>query len=265
MPASASHWITAVAAAIPPGARHEGQVQQWVFGLCISGTCDHGKPDGERFQLIAGDVLAIRPGVKQGWIVTGQAPWQVVSCIFDPRPHWLPWLEFPAAAPGFLRLHLAGPEALGVARSLERACVASGSGREDAQDLTAHAVEEALLICRRTQLLEREAGDARIRLALELQSADLRRTISLGELSSRCGVSIAHLQRLYRHHVGTSPALHLTVLRQQRASQLLLLTDLPVKAVSQAVGFNDQRYFSTWFKRVSGVSPSEHRRRGRID
>jgi AraC family transcriptional regulator of arabinose operon len=262
MPPLVSHWITAVAATLPPGMRHEGRIRQWVFGCCLSGTCDHGQPDGERFQLAAGDVLAIRPGVRQRWFVTSQVPWKVVSCTFDPRPHWLPWLEFPAAAPGFLRLRLPGALAHEAMRCFERACTASGSGSEDAQDQTAHAVEAALLICRRAAQMASDAGDPRVRRALELQSEDLSRAMGLEELSRRCGVSIPHLQRLYRQHVGSSPAHHLATLRHQRASQLLRLTDLPVKAVSKAVGFADQRYFSAWFRRVNGESPSRYRQHG---
>jgi len=262
MPRAASHWITAVTATIPPGARHEGRVRQWVFGYCVSGACEQGEPDGERFQLAAGDALAIRPGVRQRWIVTGTMPWTVVSCIFDPRAHWLPWLEFPAAAPGFLRLRLPETLAGDASRCFERACACSGSGGEDAQDQTAHAVEAALLLCRRAMVMGSDAGDARVRLALELQGADLSRAMGLSELARRCGVSVPHLQRLYRRHVGASPALHLSRLRHQRASQLLRLTDLPVKAVAKAVGFADQRYFSSWFKRVHGEPPSRHRQQG---
>ncbi len=52
---------------------------------------------------------------------------------------------------------------------------------------------------------------------------------------------------------------YLARLRLQRASQLLRLSDLPIKAVAGAVGFPDQRYFSAWFHRLRGETPSAHR------
>jgi len=252
-------WITAVKASIPPRTSHEGRVQHWVLGICNAGTCEHGQPGGIRFTMSAGDVLVIRPGVSQQWITKGGEDWQVVSCIFNPRPHWLPWLELPQVAPGFLRLRLSGRDWREARRYFERACSASSSGQEEAQDLTAHAVEGALLICMRALLKKVDDCDSRVRLALELQTADFSRALGMAELARRCGLSIPHLQRLYRAQIGSTPAAYLERMRHQRASQLLRLTDLPVKAVSRSVGFKDQQYFSSWFKRISGESPSTHR------
>jgi AraC-like DNA-binding protein len=252
-------WLTAVEARIPPRTAHEGRQRQWVLGICLGGGCEHGQPAGERFTMAAGDVISLRPGTPQRWVVTHADGWDVVSCIFDPRPHWLPWLEFTPAAPGFLRQHLEGGEFRAARRAFMRACAASGSGRPDALDVAAHAIEEALLICRRVRADGDARVDPRVRLALAALAEDLSRPLGLDELATRSGASVPHLLRLFRRHVGASPAAYLARLRHQRAAQLLRHSDLPIKAVARAVGFADQRYFSSWFRRLQGRTPSAHR------
>jgi AraC-like DNA-binding protein len=254
--------MIAVEASIPPRVTHEGRQRQWVLGICLGGACEHGQPAGRRFTMAAGDVITIRPGTAQRWMVSQDEGWHVVSCIFDPRPHWLPWLALDEVAPGFMRLRLAGVDFRSACRAFLRACAASGSGRPDALDLAAHEIEEILLLCRRVRAASDARVDQRVRLALDALAEDLSRPLGLGQLAARCGASVPHLLRLFRRHVGASPAAYLARLRQQRASQLLLHSDLPVKAVARAVGFDDQRYFSSWFRRLQGRTPSAHRGRG---
>jgi AraC-like DNA-binding protein len=251
-------WITAFAAQVPPGTRHEGRVRRWVLGLCSDGAAEHGPPDGPRFVMGAGEMVTIRPGVDQRWIAHAGRAWEVVSCVFDPRPHWLPWLEFDPVAPGFTRLRLRDGDWRDARRAIHRACQASGSGHHDALDLCAHAVEEVLLICRRARAAAARV-DARVGLALDELASRLDRPLPLAELARRCGISTPHLLRLFRRHVGASPAAYHARLRLQRAEQLLRHSDLPVKAVARAVGFADQRYFSSWFRRLQGHTPSTHR------
>jgi len=50
-------------------------------------------------------------------------------------------------------------------------------------------------------------------------------------------------------------------LRMQRAVQLLNSTDLPIKQISDQLGFSEQFYFSRAFSKMHNHSPSEHRRR----
>lgn len=55
----------------------------------------------------------------------------------------------------------------------------------------------------------------------------------------------------------------LTQRRVQEAKNLLLQSDLPVSAVSEAVGIMDYNYFSKVFRLATGVTPSAFRKNGR--
>ncbi len=56
-----------------------------------------------------------------------------------------------------------------------------------------------------------------------------------------------------------SPQDFIKHIRMQKALELLTNTDLNVNEIAFSVGFTDQRYFSTSFKKVFGVSPSNYK------
>ena len=243
----------------PPGKRMQTAVPHWVLGFTLSGRCEHGPPAGSRFSFGAGEVLLIQPRMPMSWRVVGEGNWRVVSCFFQPRPHWLPWLDWPAVARGFRKLALSASAVGAVGDCFRRAVAHSASGHADASDLAAHAVEEALLLCRRDSSPSSAQGDERVRAAIADLSTDLAVTRSLDGLARACGLSRAQLVRRFRAETGSSPMAYLAQLRLRRASQLLRLSDLPIKGIARAVGFADQRHFASWFRQMAGTTPSAHR------
>ena len=80
------------------------------------------------------------------------------------------------------------------------------------------------------------------------------------DLARRCRISPSRLQHLCREQLGES----LGRLRDRallaRAMASLEETDRPVGRVAADLGFADQRYFATWFRRLAGTSPGAWRR-----
>ncbi len=87
--------------------------------------------------------------------------------------------------------------------------------------------------------------------------------LSLEQVASTVGVSLAHLQRSFRAAYGVSMLAYVQGLRLRRAQALLLQSELPVEAVAAAVGLASPSYFTRLFTREIGVSPAAFRRRGR--
>ena len=50
-----------------------------------------------------------------------------------------------------------------------------------------------------------------------------------------------------------------TELKMEKAAHLLRETDMSIKEITNATGYNDQNYFSKLFKQKFGVSPTEYR------
>ena len=75
------------------------------------------------------------------------------------------------------------------------------------------------------------------------------------------GVSPGHLHELVREQTGLTPG---RLTRRQRvleAKRLLAGTDLTIRQVSDQTGFADPAYFCRFFRRETGLSPGEFRRR----
>ncbi len=78
-------------------------------------------------------------------------------------------------------------------------------------------------------------------------------------LADECGLSHAQFIRLFRESFGQTPSEHLASLRLQRAIEMLSQTEFSVKAISEICGFENQYYFSNFFKRRVGCAPSAYR------
>ncbi|NOY75903.1 MAG: helix-turn-helix transcriptional regulator [Kiritimatiellaeota bacterium] len=80
------------------------------------------------------------------------------------------------------------------------------------------------------------------------------------EIAVNAGVSMSHLHLLFRKHCGTSPIQYMLKLRLEEARELLAITNLSVKEICAAVGFNDMKNFSAAFKRRNKLTPTQYRR-----
>jgi AraC-like DNA-binding protein len=83
---------------------------------------------------------------------------------------------------------------------------------------------------------------------------------TLATLAGRAGVSRTTLATRFTGLVGEPPLSYLTEWRMALAADLLADPDQTVARVARRVGYADAFSFSAAFKRVQGVSPSEHRR-----
>jgi AraC-like DNA-binding protein len=87
-----------------------------------------------------------------------------------------------------------------------------------------------------------------------------RQGLSLDEVASYMGFSLSYMSRLFKEKTGYRYIDYLTELRLDRAKQLLSTTDLPIKAVSEMVGYNNVAGFRNKFKEKFGVSAAAFRR-----
>lgn len=83
--------------------------------------------------------------------------------------------------------------------------------------------------------------------------------ISMEEMAKHFGISSSHLSRSFKKEVGVGMNEYLTAVRIRRATELLREGRRPSE-VSDAVGFQDPKYFSRVFRRETGTTPSEYRR-----
>ncbi len=84
---------------------------------------------------------------------------------------------------------------------------------------------------------------------------------TLASVAGQCGVSVAHLRRMYKSTTGHTLHNFIEELRVSRAKALLLDTNLPLKIISYRLGFCHPSAFSFAFKKTAGESPRAFRQR----
>ncbi len=82
--------------------------------------------------------------------------------------------------------------------------------------------------------------------------------IGPAEMAAAAGVSVTTMYRMFVREIGTSPVKYLTRQRIERAAQLLRESNMNVSMAALRLHFSNPFHFSRVFKRIVGVSPSEH-------
>jgi len=85
--------------------------------------------------------------------------------------------------------------------------------------------------------------------------------ISISKISSQFGLERRRFAYLFERHTGMSPSNYLTECRIRRSKELLRTCGCSISQVAECVGYTDSFYFSRIFKRQTGLSPSEFRKK----
>ncbi len=87
--------------------------------------------------------------------------------------------------------------------------------------------------------------------------------VSLQELSAQFGYSVQQLRRIIKKRTGMTFSTYIQVIRLNRATDLLISSNLSINKIAQSLGIDSPEYFSRWFKREHNCTPSEYRQRHR--
>ena len=90
----------------------------------------------------------------------------------------------------------------------------------------------------------------------------LNTPLSVSVLAQQCRLSEKHFSVQFKKSTGLAPHQYITAKRIEEAKRLLTETSLPIAAIALAVGFSSATYFSTAFKRETGINPVEYRALG---
>jgi len=91
--------------------------------------------------------------------------------------------------------------------------------------------------------------------------ADLEEKLTLSELGERFHVSVYHLERLFRAHTGYAIGRYRLLCRIAAAREMLATTEIPVGEIAEKVGIGDSSNFSRYFRRETGYTPQQYRKR----
>jgi AraC family transcriptional regulator len=99
--------------------------------------------------------------------------------------------------------------------------------------------------------------------AIERLRSDSDADVSLAALASDVGLSRFHFCRAFKESTGLSPHAWLRQHRLEQAMNMLRDTDESVVSIAAALGYSSQTAFAAAFRKLTGETPSDWRRRVR--
>lgn len=103
--------------------------------------------------------------------------------------------------------------------------------------------------------------DPKLIEVIRLMEQTLESPLYVQSLTARIGLSARQLERLFRRHIGESPAAFYLRLRLERAQRLLQQTARSIAEVALACGFGSRSHFAHAYKRHFERTPAGERRR----
>lgn len=108
---------------------------------------------------------------------------------------------------------------------------------------------------------DQRAHFGKLQAAIEYLETHFIDEISTNRLADLAGVSVPHFNRLFRKVLRLSPMEYVLSLRVQEAQRLLATTRQSMSEIAAAVGFYDQSHFTKRFRKITGITPLQYRKR----
>lgn len=216
----------------------------------------------------SGVVTIIPAGSSARWDIGG--PVNVVQLYLPHRTLERVAGEAGTSAPGELLERTGHPDPITSRLLISASDAIEGSAALDA--LFRHQLNDLLA----TRLLAAHVGSpadfkptlgglapTALRRAIERLRSDDDTDVSLAALASDAGVSRFHFCRAFKESTGLSPHAWLRQHRLEQAMKMLRDTDDPVVSIAAALGYSSQTAFAAAFRKLTGETPSDWRRRMR--
>lgn len=106
--------------------------------------------------------------------------------------------------------------------------------------------------------LEHIPLDKPVERALAYMDSNFTTRIQIDQLATLVNMSRSAFSKRFKRETGYTPLSHITRLRLVQA-RYLLGTDMRIKDIARNTGFEDEFYFSRWFTRAEGTTPTGFR------
>ncbi len=132
-------------------------------------------------------------------------------------------------------------------------------GMNDPEQLRAWFIDRISDACRNIMTRKEERSVSVIDLAKEYINTHYQKDISLDEVSEHVDISPYYFSKIFKTETGQNFIEYLTMIRMDKAKELLRESDLSMKEICAEVGYSDPNYFSRTFKKNVGQTPTEYK------
>lgn len=102
--------------------------------------------------------------------------------------------------------------------------------------------------------------DPRLAVAKKYIKSNYKRMLTCEEVAQECGLSVKQLGRIFKKHTDLSLAEYIKECKLRACEEMLLDGRFTVKQVGYELGFENEYYFNSFFKRKYGMPPGAFRK-----
>lgn len=228
------------------------------IGLILEGEGTM-RADGDEIHPSRGQLYLLPAGTTQSFFTDPDRPYRKYYC------------HFTAACPGgglfeLLRFPLCVDAAdFQTAAGLFGRMIRAWNGQDPLSCIRASQAVLDLLVyymecCPAGSILpSRSELDSPLSRAARFAEDHLDQSVTVAKMAEVAGYHPAHFTRLFQQWMGLSPVQFIIRKKTEAAIRQLTATSLPISSIAESLGFKSQFYFSNFFKKQTGMTPSEYR------
>jgi|GEM_PF-5806928 len=103
-------------------------------------------------------------------------------------------------------------------------------------------------------------GRKAVESVMDYIRANYGEDLSLTQMANKVHLNANHLSDVFKKAAGMTFVSYVLKVRMEKASEFLKMNGIQIGQIARLVGYEDERYFSTLFKKTYGMTPSEYRK-----
>ena len=138
----------------------------------------------------------------------------------------------------------------------------SGTGRFGCEQLIRVYMEQLLISLirgnkRTVEIKKADSGNLLLRICNYLEN-NVEKSLTFADIQREFNTSASVIKRLFQNNMSCGIMEHFTRLKIDAAKQMIRENEYNFTEIAEKLGFNTPQYFTTVFRRLSGMSPSEY-------
>lgn len=215
--------------------------------------------DGQEMQPVKNQLYLLPAHTSQIFFNDGTQPYLKYFCHFNVKLHDTELFEYLKVP---LCVTLEEPENAKelfekmIAASKEQNALSLIKAKQYMMDLVCYYLQ----CCQEKNIaLVTNAVDTAIDKAITYADKNIQRSVSVAEMAEIAGYHPSHFTKLFRSRFSVSPAQFIIQKKAHYAMDMLRNTVKSVADISDSLGFSSQFYFCNFFKKQTGMTPTEYR------
>lgn len=104
------------------------------------------------------------------------------------------------------------------------------------------------------------AEDKRVKAAKMFIKDNINKFVTCSDVAGQCGLSTKQMNRIFFTETGKKLHDYIIIAKIKEAERLLADTSLPIKVISESLGFSSVYYFNRFFSKNAGLTPAYFRK-----